>query len=64
MQLFTGEGVVEMASSKITASSDDGDVTVRMVRRIGCAFPAEVNWSAKDGDALFGEHYDLSSGWC
>ena len=62
MRLFTGEGLIEMSSDKITGSSEEGEVLLKINRKSGNAFPAEVSWSAQDGDALFGEHYDLNSG--
>ena len=51
-----------MQDKQVTCSSEDDEARVTVVRKSGCAFAAEVTWSAVDGDAVFGEHYAVSTG--
>lgn len=57
-----GEGVIEMKSNEMAASSQDGEANVVVLRKLADEFPAEVAWSAQDGDALFNTHYTLNKG--
>ena len=51
-----------MQVEQVTCSSEDDEVHVTVVRKSGCAFAAEVMWSAEEGDALFGQHYASKGG--
>ena len=57
-----GEGIVEMGSNQVTCSSEDDEAHISVIRKFACAFAAQVQWSATDGDALFGKHYNLKEG--
>ena len=57
-----GEGTIEMLSEQVTSSSEDGEVFVPVVRKMGSSFPAKITWSCVDGDAVFGDHYNLNEG--
>ena len=53
-----------MLSEQVTSSSEDGEVFVPVVRKMGSSFPAKITWSCVDGDAVFGDHYNLNEGKC
>ena len=61
--LFKGEGIVEMGSPQVTCSSEDDEAHISVIRKFACAFAAQVQWSAADGDAEFGKHYNLNEGY-
>ena len=54
--------MIELRSREMTCTSDDGDAAVTVLRKLGSNFPAEVQWSTQDGDALAGSHYQSKTG--
>ena len=57
-----GEGVIEMDHKDVSAEGKSGTAEVQVIRKQGSKFPAAVEWSAKDGDAKFGENYNQNQG--
>ena len=51
-----------MGSPQVTCSSEDDEAHISVIRKFACAFAAQVQWSAADGDALLQQHYDMKSG--
>ena len=51
-----------MGSPQVTCSSEDDEAHISVIRKFACAFAAQVQWSATDGDAEFGKHYNLNEG--
>ena len=40
-----------MGSPQVTCSSEDDEAHISVIRKFACAFAAQVQWSAADGDA-------------
>ena len=51
-----------MGSPQVTCSSEDDEAHISVIRKFACAFAAQVQWSAADGDAILNEHYDTKTG--
>ena len=63
--IFTGEGVVEMASDEVSCSASDGEASVLIKRSdfpAANSFPVEVTWRTKDNDAVYQKHYKTNQG--
>ena len=53
-----------MLTDQVTCSPQDGDeqVQIGVVRKSASAFATDVYWSAHDGDAVHGKHYNNKKG--
>ena len=52
-----------MFSDDISCPTEEyKEANIRVLRKVACAFPAEVKWSAKDKDAKYGKHYKAQKG--
>ena len=57
-----GEGTIEMRSKTTSAAGKSGTAEIQVVRNEGYQFPADVEWYTQDGDAKYGENYNLNQG--
>ena len=51
-----------MRSKTTSAAGKSGTAEIQVVRNEGYQFPADVEWYTQDGDAKYGENYNLNQG--